>query len=93
VVRFVVSIEEVREMSPVVLIVIGVTWLVILALGFLLLGALRALAELYVPLLGSTRVSRRKNAVELGLRAKFVGFFSVAIGSPASLRHRFDRWC
>jgi methylamine dehydrogenase accessory protein MauD len=38
-----VSIEEVAKMSPVVLIVIGITWLAILALGFLLLGALRAL--------------------------------------------------
>src|SRR5262249_37540874 len=28
------------------------------------------------------RVSRRENAAKLGPRAKFVGFFSVAIGSP-----------
>jgi methylamine dehydrogenase accessory protein MauD len=39
-----VSIEEVAKMSPVVLIVNGITWLAILALGFLLLGALRALS-------------------------------------------------
>ena len=32
------------------------------------------------------RVSRRENAVELGLRAKFVVFFSVAIGSPDLIR-------
>jgi methylamine dehydrogenase accessory protein MauD len=38
-----VSIEEVAKMSPVVLIVMGITWLAILALGFLLVGALRAL--------------------------------------------------
>jgi methylamine dehydrogenase accessory protein MauD len=38
-----VSIEEVAKMSLVALIVIGITWLAILALGFLLLGALRAL--------------------------------------------------
>jgi methylamine dehydrogenase accessory protein MauD len=43
VVRDMVSIEEVVEMSPLVWIVVGVTWLAILALGFLLLGALRAL--------------------------------------------------
>jgi hypothetical protein len=43
VVRFMVSIEEVAKMGPVFLIVIGVTWAAILALGFLLLGALRAL--------------------------------------------------
>ena len=42
-VRVLVSIEEVVEMSPLVWIVIGVTWLAILALGFLLLGSLRAL--------------------------------------------------
>jgi methylamine dehydrogenase accessory protein MauD len=38
-----ISIEEVAKMSPLVLIVIGITWLAILALGFLLLGTLRAL--------------------------------------------------
>jgi methylamine dehydrogenase accessory protein MauD len=43
VVRNLVLIEELVEMSPLVWIVIGVTWLAILALGFLLLGALRAL--------------------------------------------------
>jgi methylamine dehydrogenase accessory protein MauD len=43
VVRFMVSIEEVAKMGPVFLIVIGITWAAILALGFLLLGALRAL--------------------------------------------------
>jgi methylamine dehydrogenase accessory protein MauD len=43
VVRDLVFIEEVVEMSPLVWIIIGVTWLVILALAFLLLGALRAL--------------------------------------------------
>jgi hypothetical protein len=32
------------------------------------------------------RVSRRENAVEPGLRAKFVGFFSVACDSS----HLFD---
>jgi methylamine dehydrogenase accessory protein MauD len=38
-----VGIEEVAKMSSIVLMVIGIAWLAILALGFLLLGALRAL--------------------------------------------------
>ncbi len=43
VVRVLVSIAEVVDMSALVWIVIGGTWLAILALGFLLLGSLRAL--------------------------------------------------
>jgi methylamine dehydrogenase accessory protein MauD len=46
VVRALVSIEEVLKMSPTVWIVIGVTWLAILAIGFLLLGTLRGLGVL-----------------------------------------------
>jgi hypothetical protein len=42
-VRAMISLEEVEEMSPMLFIIIGITWLAILALGFLLLGALRAL--------------------------------------------------
>jgi methylamine dehydrogenase accessory protein MauD len=45
-VRNMVFIEEVLELSPLVWIVIGVTWLAILAIGFLLLGTLRALGVL-----------------------------------------------
>jgi methylamine dehydrogenase accessory protein MauD len=45
-VRFRVSIKEATEMSSMVLIVMGITWLAILALGFLLLGTLRSLGVL-----------------------------------------------
>jgi methylamine dehydrogenase accessory protein MauD len=43
VVRALVSTEEVVKMSQLIWIVIGVTWIAMLALGFLLLGALRGL--------------------------------------------------
>jgi hypothetical protein len=36
------------------------------------------------------RVSRRENAAELGLRAKFVVYYSVAIASSERLRGDLD---